>query len=101
MYLLFLHNFQILLLKAELFGILLGKIPIAEKNLIADLDFACVISAYGSGSITNCLFDDNQAQSGWGGAVFGSNTVDPLNINGTKFFRNKAISSYTNNGAYV
>lgn len=50
-------------------------------------------------AISNCIFISNIAYSGWGGAIFGTDTsYGELVISNTIFSLNSAFSSYTNAG---
>eukprot|EP01032_Pedospumella_encystans_P016013 gene16013-18288_t len=49
-------------------------------------------------NIKNCVFTQNSAYSGWGGAFFGTDSLGPLYITTTTFTKNNAYSSYTNAG---
>ncbi len=51
-----------------------------------------------SSQITNCLFESNEAFSGWGGAIFGTASVGLLTLDQCTFFNNAVYSSYTNPG---
>ena len=51
-----------------------------------------------AGSVSNCNFTDNQAHSGWGGAIYGVNSNFPLTVSNSTFISNRAYSSYTNRG---
>lgn len=46
--------------------------------------------------MSDSTFDGNVAYSGWGGALYGTNTNRPFSITNCRFTRNRAISSYTN-----
>ena len=60
--------------------------------------FSFSLSVPSIGLISYCNFSNNQAQSGWGGAIYGVNSQYPLTITHSQFTSNKAISSYTNRG---
>jgi predicted outer membrane repeat protein len=49
-------------------------------------------------TVTNCSFHQNMAVSGWGGAIFTTESA-VMAVLHTRFIRNKALSSYTNSGA--
>jgi hypothetical protein len=49
-------------------------------------------------TITDCIFTMNSVYSGWGGAIFGTNSLGTLYISSSSFMHNNAYSSYTNNG---
>lgn len=43
-------------------------------------------------NIKNCVFSQNSAYSGWGGAFFGTDSLGPLYITTTTFTKNNAYS---------
>lgn len=45
-------------------------------------------------NINNCVFTQNSAYSGWGGAFFGTDSLGPLYIKDTTFTKNNAYSRY-------
>jgi predicted outer membrane repeat protein len=47
------------------------------------------------GTISNCIFSNNVARSGWGGALYGT-SASTLSISSSQFTSNSAVSSYTN-----
>eukprot|EP01034_Spumella_vulgaris_P026873 gene26873-33521_t len=51
-----------------------------------------------SSEITNCVFESNEALSGWGGAIFGTASAGLLTLTKCTFYNNAVYSSYTNPG---
>lgn len=49
-------------------------------------------------NILDCTFTGNNAYSGWGGGIFGTDSAGSVYVQRTTFTGNNAYSSYTNTG---